>query len=104
MKKFLCMITLVFLFVQAGCSSETQEALDLSPQPGNDTTNVAFLSSMGCSDQNCTNASHYHDCPPDCTDYDHYHNCNLDCAETSHHHDSQTVSGGHGEHHDDSHH
>lgn len=104
MKTSICMIALVFLFALAGCSPETHEASDLSPQPGHDTVNVAFLSSMGCNDQSCTDASHYHDCPPDCTDYDHYHNCNLDCAETSHHHDSQTVSGDHGEHHDDSHH
>ena len=70
-------------------------------QPGKDVTTVAFLSSMGCNDINCTDASHYHDCPTDCTDYDHYHSCALDCSETEHHHsqtqhqdDHQTNSSG----------
>ena len=95
MKKSLCIIVLVFLFMLAGCGTETPNTSDLSSQPDKGTTNIAFVSSMGCNDQNCTDASHYHNCPTYCTDYDHYHNCALDCSEAEHHH-SQT-------HHQDDH-
>lgn len=104
MKKFICINALVFIFMLTGCSSEYPNTSDLSSQPDQSSANVAFISSMGCNDPNCTDASHHHDCPPDCTDYDHYHSCNLDCTETSHHHSSQTAEGNHGEHHDDGHH
>lgn len=79
------------------------DPIDLTHSATN-TANIVFLSSFGCSDQNCTDPSHYHNCPPDCTDYDHYHNCTWGCTETSHHHGGQTVKGGHGEHYNDSHH
>ncbi len=72
--------------------------------PATDTADIVFLSSFGCSGQNCTDASHYHNCPMNCTDYDHYHNCTLGCTETSHHHGGQTAGGHHGEHCNDSHH
>ncbi len=72
--------------------------------PATDTADIVFLSSFGCSGQNCTDASHYHNCPMNCTDYDHYHNCTLGCTETSHHHGGQTAGGHHGEHCSDSHH
>ena len=78
-------------------------SIDLT-HPATDTTNMAFLSSFGCDGQNCTNASHYHNCSTACTDYDHYHNFTLGCTETSHHHGGQTVEGNHGEHCNDSHH
>lgn len=105
MKKFICITALVFIFMLTGCSSEYLNTSDSSSQPDQSAANVTFLSSMGCNDPNCTDASHYHDCPPDCTDYDHYHSCDLDCTETNHHHSSQTVGGDHEEqHHNDSHH
>lgn len=95
MKKSLSIIVLVFLFMLAGCGTEPPNTSDLSSQPDKETANIAFVSSMGCKDQNCTDASHYHNWPADCTDYDHYHNCALDCSEAEHHH-SQT-------HHQDDH-
>ena len=110
MKKNLCITVLVFLLLLTGCSSNSPNVSSLSSQsessniseinslssrPDHDTPNVVFMNSMGCNDLNCTDTSHYHDCPTDCTDYDHYHNCALDCAEEEHHH-SQT-------HHQDDH-
>lgn len=86
MKKVICITALVFVFMLTGCSSETPNTSDLSSQLDKGAANVTFLSSMGCNDQNCTDASHYHDCPPDCTDYDHYHSCAPDCSEGEHHH------------------
>lgn len=84
------------------------DSIDLT-HSATDTTNVVLLGSFGCSDQNCTDASHYHNCSTTCTDYDHYHNCTLGCTETSHRHGGQTVEGGHrkhcnGSHHADDHH
>ncbi len=104
MKKSLCVIALVFLFMLAGCGLETPSTSDGFLQPDKNATNLSFISSMGCNDQSCTDVSHHHDCPADCTDYSHYHNCTLDCTEISHHHSGQAVSGDHGEHHDDRHH
>ena len=45
-----------------------------------------FIHSMDCSNQNCTNTAHFHDCPSDCTDGAHYHNCPTDCTIASHGH------------------
>lgn len=45
-----------------------------------------FIRGMGCDDTECTDPSHYHDCPADCDNYDHYHHCDLNCRETSHNH------------------
>ena len=88
MKKILCITMTVFFFLMAGCATTetTEKRLDVSLQSGNSSVNTTFVSSMGCNDQSCTDASHHHDCPADCTDYDHYHNCALDCSETQHHH------------------
>ena len=86
MKKSFCATAVVFLFMLAGCSSETPSTSDVSSQPDKNAASISFISSMGCNDQNCTDASHHHDCPTTCTDYDHYHNCDLDCSEAEHHH------------------
>ena len=77
-------------------------------------TNVSFVSGMGCSDPDCADVTHHHDCPLDCGDYEHHHNCALDCTIASHHHSgTSTVSGttqhhtaqSHsGQHHKDDHH
>lgn len=105
MKKFFCITVLVFLLMLAGCNTATPDAPDEAPQPENAAARIVFLSSMGCNDQNCTDASHHHDCPADCADYDHYHSCALDCAETQHHHGGKAVAGGHEDgHHEDKHH
>ncbi len=104
MKKSLCITTLIFLLMLAGCSSKIPGTSDVSSLPDKNAVSISFISSMGCNDRNCTDASHYHDCQTDCTDYDHYHNCALDCTEMSHHHSGQTGSGHHGEHHGDGHH
>ncbi len=108
MKKFLCATTFACLILMTGCgkndmiediSSDIQE--DVSEQVqhhveieymGEDNvdsvkmTTVSFVNGMGCSDPDCTDASHHHDCPSDCDDYEHHHNCGLDCTEASHHH------------------
>ena len=129
MKKNCCMIAVVFLLL-TGCGAKipnSQAGLSQSELPGSSTrselstaasqshhdeVSTTFMNGMGCSDKNCTNPSHYHDCPADCADYDHYHNCSLDCVETDHHHSSHTAGSGHteqhsittGGHHSDSHH
>lgn len=109
MKKFLCITMLVFLFLLTGCDTATPDAPDEPPQPESGAVSIAFLSSMGCSDRNCADVSHYHACPADCANYDHYHSCALGCSETQHHHSSQSAAGGHeerheSEHHEDTHH
>ena len=65
---------------------------------------VSFVAGMGCSDPNCTDPNHYHDCPADCANYEHRHSCALDCAEPSHCHASTAVSTGGGRHHGGGHH
>lgn len=67
-------------------------------------TNVSFVSGMGCNDPNCTDSTHYHDCPADCDDYDHYHHCSLNCTETSHHHNESNNANRSGQHHQRRHH
>ena len=67
-------------------------------------TAVSYISGMGCSDPNCTDPSHYHNCPADCGNYEHHHNCALDCAEPSHCHAGTTVSTGGGISHGGGHH
>lgn len=86
MKKSLFSAVLVFLFLLTGYDATTPNVPDGFPQSGNGPANIMFLSSMGCSDRNCTDVAHYHGCPADCTDYDHYHSCALDCSEVQHHH------------------
>ena len=66
-----------------------------------------FIRSMDCSDPNCTNAAHFHDCPSDCSDGAHYHNCPTDCTIQSHGHPGghqNTGSSGHNNGHGSGHH
>ena len=86
MKKSLCVTVLVFLFMLAGCRSETPSTSDGSSRPDKNAASISFIRSMGCNDQNCKDTSHHHDCPTTCTEYDHYHSCDLDCSEAEHHH------------------
>lgn len=60
MKKSLCITVLIFLFLLAGCVAATPDAPDDFSQSENGPTNIAFLSSMGCNDQTCTDAAHHH--------------------------------------------
>lgn len=46
----------------------------------------SFMSSMGCSDKDCTDSSHFHDCSEDCSDPAHYHSCESDCNIKEHNH------------------
>ncbi|MDE7283313.1 MAG: M56 family metallopeptidase [Lachnospiraceae bacterium] len=86
----------------AGLSEDTSQEHHTDPVT---VTNVSFVSGMGCSDPNCTDASHHHDCPIDCGDYEHHHNCGLDCTIASHHHSGAgTVSGTTTQHHPEQHH
>lgn len=108
MKKSFCIIASACLIFMTGCgqsdviediSSGMQEDVSEPEQHhvdieyiGEDNvdsvkvTTVSFVNGMGCSDPDCTDASHHHDCPSDCDDYEHHHNCDLDCTEESHHH------------------
>jgi len=47
---------------------------------------LVFVNSMGCTDHDCTDPSHYHYCGADCTDPSHYHDCPEGCSDTEHHH------------------
>ena len=89
MKKFLCTAALACLICTAGCGqSQSNIITDLPSKIPEEVSDIAvFVSGMGCSDPNCTDASHHHDCLPDCGDYAHHHNCSLDCTDASHHHD-----------------
>ena len=48
--------------------------------------NQHFSNSMGCSDKNCSDASHFHSCDEDCSDPAHYHSCESDCNIKEHNH------------------
>lgn len=48
---------------------------------------AVFCTSMGCDLVDCTDPTHYHDCPADCTDPTHYHTCPVGCADPTHYHD-----------------
>ncbi len=85
MKRYLYCITLLSLLFVTGCSKS--EILDTSVSQFQNGSAQMFVSGMGCSDSNCTDPSHHHDCPEDCNDYSHHHNCSLDCTEESHHHE-----------------
>ncbi len=90
MKKYHYTAVLICLLLMTGCrqseiSGELNENMSSQLQD-NISVKTIFVSGMGCSDPNCTDPNHYHDCPPDCSDYDHYHNCDPDCTEASHHH------------------
>lgn len=45
---------------------------------------AVFCTSMGCDLVDCTDPTHYHDCPADCTDPTHYHTCPVGCADPTH--------------------
>lgn len=75
------------------------------------TTTGHFIHSMDCSDPNCTNAAHFHDCPSDCNDGAHYHNCPTTCTIAAHGHptdhkseSSNKNSSGHRNGHGNGHH
>ncbi len=76
--------------VSDGTDAPSPDASTVLTPPIN-TADAAFLSSFGCSDRNCTDASHYHDCPTGCT-------------KTSHRHGGQTVKSASRKHHGAGHH
>lgn len=126
MKKSFSIIAFACLIFMTGCgrsdrieniSSDTQEEVSEPVQHqvdieymGEDNvdsaevTTVSFVSGMGCSDPDCTDASHHHDCPADCDDYEHHHNCDLDCTEESHHHSGTNSVNGTEQHHSEQRH
>ncbi len=64
-----------------------------------------FIHSMDCSNTDCTDPEHFHDCPSDCDDPAHYHNCPTDCTIASHGHPGRhTNNSGHSDHHGNGHH
>lgn len=63
-----------------------------------------FIHSMDCSNTDCTNPEHFHDCPSDCDDGAHYHNCPTDCTIESHGHPGKHTNKTGSGHHDNGHH
>ena len=49
-------------------------------------TSSGYVSSMGCSDPNCADPTHFHSCDESCNDPAHYHFCDLDCEIKEHNH------------------
>ena len=103
MKKFLCTVMFSCLIFLAGCGQNDMVTNSPSRLQDNESVSdtVTFVSGMGCSDSDCTDASHHHDCPPDCGDYEHHHNCGLDCTETSHHHNGTSAVDESEQHHEE---
>lgn len=104
MKKLLCTATLVCLLFMTGCGKNEITADSNSLLQNNTSGTAVFVSGMGCSNPDCTDISHHHDCPSDCADYDHHHNCSLDCTEASHHHRGTSEGNESGQHHQEEHH
>ena len=90
-KIWISLLALVFLL--SGCGGEAAGGAPQKSAP--EAGPVSFVAGMGCTDPNCTDPGHHHDCPVDCADYEHHHNCTLDCAEPSHNHK---------DHHEEPHH
>lgn len=100
MKKFLCVVVLVCVLFITGCDNSRISNSEIQ----NDSSSTTFVNGMGCSDHNCTDSSHHHDCPQDCDNYDHHHNCSLDCTEASHYHNNTNVDNNIGKHHQEEQH
>jgi len=92
-KIWISLLALVFLL--SGCGGEAAGGAPQKSAP--EAGPVSFVAGMGCTDPNCTDPSHHHDCPVDCADYEHHHNCALDCAEPSHNHAGHHDEPGHTE-------
>ena len=102
MKKSLFLPSLACLFLLASCSTadlQTSPSTPASPptvaeaapaaspaQQEADT--LAFVPSMGCYDQDCTDPAHYHHCDGSCAEAGHYHDCPQGCAHEGHHHNA----------------
>ena len=91
---------LAVLFCLGGCANSGVSTAPTTQPTGTATTpapaepaTVAFISSMGCNDVNCTDLTHNHHCEEHCTDSSHHHGCTEDeClfgsdGENGHHHD-----------------
>lgn len=102
MKKLACIITLLGVLFITGCTR--MEPITNSNFQNDFSEAAVFMSGMGCSDPDCTDLSHHHDCPSDCENYDHHHNCGLDCSEASHHHNNVSGANDSGQHHQTRHH
>ena len=76
---FLCAAPLV-----SGYTPEV-EPVQTVPPPAE----AAYLTSMGCDIQNCTDPAHYHSCPVDCADPTHWHTCPVGCEDPTHPHCNQ---------------
>lgn len=55
-----------------------------------------FWNSMGCTDPNCTDPTHFHHCDAGCTVAGHYHSCPAGC--TTHNHGGWQQGQGRGHH------
>lgn len=86
MKKNFLIVTIICLLFISGCSKNDSMVNTTTNLTKHNYHSATFISGMGCSDPNCTDSSHHHDCPSNCQDYSHHHNCDLDCQEESHHH------------------
>ena len=103
MKKNFFVITLICLLFMTGCGRSDKMINPNSNLQNQNYHSATFVNGMGCSDPNCTDSSHHHDCPSDCQDYSHHHNCDLDCQEESHHHNTTSKTST-SIHHQEQHH
>lgn len=129
MRKMICIVVSVCFIFLTGCGRSEKVKDSPSKLQENVSDTSVFVSGMGCSDTDCMDLSHYHNCPlddedygcyyncpTDCEDYEHhqncllddedhgcYYNCPMDCTERSHHH-SGTGNAVESEHHGERHH
>lgn len=89
MRKMICIVVSVCFIFLTGCGRSEKVKDSPSKLQENVSDTSVFVSGMGCSDTDCMDLSHYHNCPPDCEDYEHHHNCPLDCEDYEHHHNCQ---------------
>lgn len=90
LNKNICATAILSILLLSGCGNTAPE---MTKTVGGSTTNIPFVSGMGCDDLSCTDPSHYHDCPLDCAEYEHHHHCGLDCDDPAHNHHSGEHSG-----------
>ncbi len=103
MKTIAYMLSLLLSLLLAG--GQAQAPADPSAQTTTAVTAPAvFWNSMGCTDHNCADPTHYHHCAAGCADPAHYHDCPAGCADTTHGHYCPTGNAGTGHHWEGGHH
>ena len=85
MKKTFFIVTLICLFFMTGCGRVDKMVHSNSNLPNQNYHSATFINGMGCSDPNCTDSSHHHDCPSDCQEESHHHNTTSKTSTSIHH-------------------